>query len=88
MCIRDSFLTSTAETRLEKRRRALRDGMGFETILRGVTSPMNAVVHHARAYASFDVPILLTGEPGTGKAQLARAIHYASLRSDLSLIHI
>ena len=82
MALEMRFLTSTAETRLEKRRRALRDGMGFETILRGVTSPMNAVVHHARAYASFDVPILLTGEPGTGKAQLARAIHYASLRSD------
>lgn len=82
MTLEMRFLTATAESRLEKRRKALRDGLGFETILRGPTSPMNAVVAQARAYASFDVPILLTGEPGTGKAQLARAMHYASLRSD------
>lgn len=75
-------LTSTVETRLEKRRKALRDGLGFETILRAPHSPMNAVVAQARQYASFDVPVLLTGEPGTAKAQLARAMHYGSLRSD------
>ncbi|WP_096784914.1 sigma-54 dependent transcriptional regulator [Rhodobacter sp. CZR27] len=76
------FLTSTVESRLEKRRRALREGMGFESILRAPSSPMNAVVAAARQYASFDVPVLLTGEPGTAKAQLARAMHYGSLRSD------
>lgn len=76
------FLNSTVETRLEKRRRALREGMGFESILRAPSSPMNAVVQAARQFASFDLPVLLTGEPGTGKAQLARAMHYGSLRSD------
>ncbi|WP_145106851.1 sigma-54-dependent transcriptional regulator [Cereibacter sediminicola] len=76
------FLNSTVENRLEKRRRALREGMGFETILRSPSSPINAVVSAARQFASFDVPVLLTGEPGTGKAQLARAMHYGSLRSD------
>lgn len=82
MALEMRFLTSTAESRLEKRRRALRDGLGFEAILRSPVSAMNAVVQRARAYASFDVPVLLTGEPGTGKSQLARAMHYASLRSD------
>lgn len=76
------FLNSTAETRVEKRRKALREGMGFETILRAPNSAMNAAVRLARHYASFDVPVLLSGEPGTGKAQMARAMHYGSLRSD------
>jgi len=76
------LLASTAESRIEKRRRALREGMGFETILRAPSSPMNAAVQVARQFAGFDVPVLLTGEPGTGKAQIARAMHFGSLRAD------
>ncbi|MFB2530754.1 sigma-54-dependent transcriptional regulator [Paracoccus sp. p4-l81] len=76
------FANQTVESRVEKRRRALREGMGFETILRSPSSPMNATVALARQIASFDVPVLLTGEAGTGKAALARAMHYGSLRSD------
>jgi len=76
------LLNSTSESRVEKRRRALREGMGFETILRAPNSAMNAAVMLARQFASFDVPVLIRGEPGTGRAQLARAMHYVSLRSD------
>ena len=76
------FLASSAQTKLDKRRAALQGGLGFDTILRSPHSPMNAVVDLARHYASFDVPVLLTGEPGTGRSRLARAIHYGSLRSD------
>ncbi|MCF1709333.1 sigma-54 dependent transcriptional regulator [Tabrizicola sp. J26] len=82
MALEMRVLTATAESRVEKRRRALREGLGFETILRAPNSPMNAVVQAARQFASFDVPVLLIGEPGTGKAALARAMHYGSLRSD------
>lgn len=76
------LLGSTAQSKLEIRREALRAGHGFETILRAPNSPMNAVIATTRQYASFDVPALLTGEPGTGKAAIARAMHYISLRSD------
>ncbi|WP_339113305.1 sigma-54 dependent transcriptional regulator [Thioclava sp. GXIMD2076] len=76
------FLSSTSESRLEKRRRALREGMGLETILRSPNSAMNDTVAIARQYASFDIPVLLGGEAGTGKAQLARAMHYGSLRAE------
>ena len=82
MALEMRFLASTSQTKLEKRRTALRDGMGFETLLRSPQSPMNALVETARHYASFDVPALLLGEPGTGRARLARAMHYGSLRSD------
>jgi len=62
--------------------RATDSALGFEGILRAPGSPMASVVSAARQYASFDVPILLVGEAGTGKADLARAIHDSSLRSD------
>jgi two-component system, NtrC family, response regulator HupR/HoxA len=75
-------LGSTAESKLEKRRARLRETMGFETIVRVPNSPMNAVIDIARHFATYDVPVLLTGEPGTGKAELARAMHLTSLRSD------
>ena len=76
------FLATTGQAKLDRRRTALRDGMGFETLLRSPQSPMNALIDTARHYASFDVPVLLLGEAGTGRARLARAMHYASLRSD------
>ncbi len=82
MALEMRFLASTAQTKLEKRRVALREGLGFESLLRSPLSPMNALVETARQYASFDVPVLLCGEAGTGRARLARAIHLSSLRSD------
>ncbi|MBL3575009.1 sigma-54 dependent transcriptional regulator [Rhodovulum sulfidophilum] len=82
MALEMRLLATTAESRVEKRRKALREGMGFETVLRAANSPMGAVVQMAGRFAGFDLPVVLTGEPGTGKAQLARAMHYASLRSD------
>jgi two-component system response regulator HupR/HoxA len=75
-------LGSTTETKLEKRRRDLRERQGFDAILRSPHSGMNAVIDAARQYASFDVPVLLTGEAGTGKRELAQAMHHASLRAD------
>lgn len=88
MALEMRFLASTTQTKLEKRRHALREGMGFETLLRAPHSPMNTVIEAARHYASFEVPVLLTGEPGTGKARLARAMHLSSLRSDKPLHEI
>lgn len=76
------YLSRNVETKLEEQRKALREGLGFENVLRGPNSPMNAVIAQARQFASFDVPVLISGEPGTGKTALARAMHYGSLRSD------
>lgn len=82
------FMGKTAETKVEAQRRALREGFGFERLLRSANSPMNATIELARQVASFDVPVLITGEAGTGKDVMARAIHYASLRSDQSFFEL
>lgn len=82
------FMGKTAENKVETRRRTLREGFGFERILRAPNSPMNATVELARQIASFDVPVLIEGEAGTGKDQIARAMHYASLRSDQSFFEL
>ncbi|MEM6481302.1 MAG: sigma-54 dependent transcriptional regulator [Pseudomonadota bacterium] len=82
------FMGKTAESKVETRRRTLREGFGFERILRSANSPMNATIELARQVASFDVPVLICGEPGTGKEIMARAMHYASLRSDKSFFEL
>ncbi len=82
------FIGKTAETKVEARRRDLREGFGFERVLRTPNSPMNATIELARQVASFDVPVLITGEAGTGKDHMARAMHYASLRSDQSFYEL
>ena len=82
MTLEMRYLGSTASAKLEGRRRLLQEGLGFDKVLRGPNSSLNAVIALARQYASFDVPVLITGEAGTGKTDLARAMHYSSLRSD------
>jgi two-component system response regulator HupR/HoxA len=82
MTLEMRFLGRTAENKLEKRRKELREASGFEKILRATNSPLNATVAQARRFATFDVPVLIHGEPGVGKSAIARAMHHASLRAD------
>ncbi len=82
MSLEMRYLSRSVEAKLEDQRKALREGLGFENVLRAPNSPVNTVVAQARQFASFDVPVLIVGESGTGKSALARAIHYGSLRSD------
>ena len=51
----------------------------FDPILTQSESVM-LVLKEAELHAQSDIPILITGESGTGKDLLARAIHYASSR--------
>jgi two-component system response regulator HupR/HoxA len=82
MALEMRVMSGARETKLESQRAVLMRTPGFEDVLRTPGSPMIPIVETARQYASFDVPVLITGDPGTGKRQLARAMHYASLRSD------
>ena len=61
-------------------------------------SPVSELLEHspsleqqirgAERAARTDVPVLILGEPGTGRSAIARAIHATSLRSDGALVEV
>ena len=59
----------------------------FETII-GESSSIKNSVNLARKVAGTDVPVLLTGETGTGKEVFAQAIHSASRRSEKAFVAV
>jgi DNA-binding NtrC family response regulator len=70
---------------LEIENRRLRDELsrppGFAHLL-GSSQPLERVLKQARSVAATSATVLLTGENGTGKEMLARAIHQESPRAN------
>jgi len=66
----------------ENLRRQLRerDGSGLQTML-GASAPMQTVYQVAQQVAGSRATVLITGESGTGKGELARALHALSPRA-------
>jgi len=77
--------------RLQEENRYLREEIkqeiGFDTII-GNSVPQSNLMHKINQVATTDATVLITGETGTGKELIARAIHANSLRRGLPLIKI
>jgi two-component system NtrC family response regulator len=76
--------------RLEQENRALQEqtGLGEFSEIIGVSAPMQRIFEMIRRVAGSDVPVLITGDSGTGKELVARAIHHRSARKNGAFIAI
>lgn len=63
--------------RLEKLEKKVRQTYSFDSVL-GDSKALKEAVSLAQKVSGTDVPVLLTGETGTGKEVFAQAIHYNS----------
>jgi two-component system, NtrC family, response regulator AtoC len=72
---------------VERLRRVVGEGAGGEEVV-AVSSAMREVLELARRVAPFPSTVLLTGESGSGKEAIARAVHAASNRSERAFVAV
>jgi PAS domain S-box-containing protein len=82
---------SALKDQLYKENLALRDEVDrtsmFEEIV-GTSKPLNAVLSRIAKVAPTDSTVLITGETGTGKELIARAVHKRSQRSGRAFVSV
>jgi DNA-binding NtrC family response regulator len=81
MAVRRALRTHRLEQAEEVEHRRSAEDRERSTLV-GVSPAWREIEGLARRFAATNVPVLITGESGTGKSLLARSIHYASPRSD------
>ena len=70
------------------RARETLDRTGDQVTIIGQTPSMVTIMSRVKAVADSDAPILITGETGTGKELIARALHAQSSRRDKPFIEV
>src|SRR5262249_20791034 len=89
--ITDRVLAEQERARLQEQNRYLQEEIkaahNFEQIV-GRSAALRAVLALVARVAPTDASVLITGETGTGKELIARAIHSASPRRDRPLIKV
>ena len=73
--------------RLEKLEKKVGQTHSFDSIL-GESKVLKDAVSLAQKVSGTDVPVLLTGETGTGKEVFAQAIHYSSKRARQNFVAV
>lgn len=73
--------------RLEKLEKKVGQTYSFDSIL-GESKALKDAVSLAQKVSGTDVPVLLTGETGTGKEVFAQAIHYSSKRARQNFVAV
>ena len=68
------------------RRSAERRLFEFSRIAHAPDSPVRAAIALGQRAARYDISVLITGDSGTGKELLARAIHHGAARGDKSFV--
>jgi PAS domain S-box-containing protein len=89
--VTDRVLAERERARLEQQNQYLQEEIksahNFDEII-GRSPPLLAVLDAVSRVAPTDATVLITGETGTGKELIARAVHSASKRQDRPLIKI
>ncbi len=89
--ITDRVLAQREQARLQQQNAYLQEEikatLNFDEIV-GRSPALSAVLKHVRAVGPTDASVLVTGETGTGKELVARAIHSVSRRKDKPLIKV
>jgi len=77
---------ATLRSLASNRRSAERRLFEFSRIAHAPDSPVRAAIALGQRAARYDISVLITGDSGTGKELLARAIHHGSARGDKSFV--
>lgn len=79
VAVRNALKTSLLEKEVVRLKKSEEGAFSFDQLI-GYDGGLSRIVAQGRKAASSDIPILLTGETGTGKEIFARAIHGESHR--------
>lgn len=83
-----SILQTQADQALQSRQHELQSEKSAQSQLVGESAAIKVIRSHVNNLCSNDLPVLITGETGTGKETVARALHYQGTRSEKPFVVI